>query len=202
MLVAGALLVAGLPDYGRFVGDEDTPVTWLQSVLLVVVAVLGAAVAARRWLAGGRLWPWIALAPGFAWLAVDERFVIHERLRDEVLAERLPKLLPWGEAGDVVLLVYAVGGVFVAWAVLRELRGDRLAAAAFVAGLVLLGTAVAADTVDPDSLSPSVELAEQVGEELFELMGETLLVLALGLTLLAPTGRVPAGPPTGARSRP
>lgn len=183
-LVAAGLVAAGLPHYGRWVAAEDTPMTWLQSVLLAAAALLAALVAARRWVGGGRLWPWGPLAAGLAWLSVDERFALHERARDGFLAERVPHPLPWGAPGDIVLLAYAVVALVVCRAVLRGLRRDRAATTALLAGLVLLAVAVAVDTVDPASLSYSAELALQSAEEVVELFGGTAIVLALALVAL------------------
>lgn len=195
VIVAG-LVVAGLPDYGRLITDEQSPMTWVQTVLLAVAGVLAALHAARRWLAGDRLHPWPLLAAGLLWLAVDDRFVIHERLRDELLAGRIPDVIPWGRPGDVVLLAYAVGGLVLTRAVLRALAADRAARWAFVAALGLLGVAAAIDTVDAESLTRSQELAEATVEESLELFGDASFVLALALPAVV------AVAPTGARSRP
>jgi hypothetical protein len=199
-LAVAVLVVGGLPDYGRLVTDEQSPMTWLQTVILVVAGVLAGLVAARRWLTGGRLYPWVVLAAGLAWLAVDDRFVIHERLRDEVLAGRIPDLIPWGKPGDIVLVVYAVGGIVLTRSLERDLRHDRAARWAFLAGLVLLGLAVAVDTVDPESLTRSQELAAATVEESLELFGDTAFMLSMALvTVVALAGRDPeratAAPP-------
>ncbi len=62
----------------------------------------GAATTERR--------PWQLLAVGFAAPAVDERFALHERLRDAVLAPRgisVP-FLPWVAPGDFLVMLIAV----------------------------------------------------------------------------------------------
>ena len=195
-VVVAGLVVAGLPDYARLLVDEQSPITWLQTVLLVVAGVLAGLLAARRWLAGDRLHPWSLLAAGFVWLALDDRFLIHERLRDDVLAGRVPDVLPWGKSGDVVLLAYAVGGLVLTRSVLRALHDDRTARVAFVAALGLLGLAAGIDSVDPASLTRSEELAESTVEESLELFGDAAFVLALALPAVA------AEAPTAARSHP
>lgn len=74
--------------------------TWLQSVVLVLAAAAALLVAVllrMRHAERGARAPWLVLALGFAGLAVDERFALHERIRDGLLAPRgirLP-LLPW-----------------------------------------------------------------------------------------------------------
>lgn len=178
------MITAGLPDYGEYVASEQTPMTWLQSVVLSVSGAAAGLIAARAWIRSGQLWPWVVLAAGFLGLAADERFALHERLRDRVLADRLPDLIPWGSSGDIILPLYGVGGLFVGLAVLRALAPDRVARSAFFVGLAILAVAVAADTVDIQSYSFSVELAEQTIEEVVELLGQSMLLLGLTLWLL------------------
>src|ERR671921_2149523 len=84
------LLAAGRwPRWWEWIASEQTPMTWLQSVILVVSGCAAALIAAllRHTGAGTRArMPWWLLASGFAALAVDERFAIHERVRDGILA--------------------------------------------------------------------------------------------------------------------
>lgn len=193
--VGAALAALGLvalqwPRFWVSIALEQTPMTWLQSVVLVLCAALTAELAATAYITGGRrpaLVPGL-LACGFAFLALDERFALHERLRDAVLAPagiRLP-LLSWMAPGDFVLLGYALAGLALLPAALRTVPGDRQGRRLFLAGVTLSALAVAADTVDVKSLPLAVERLEQSVEELVELAGGILLLLALLRRRLAP----------------
>jgi hypothetical protein len=188
--VVVGLLAGPWPRWWLWIAPEQTPMTWLQSMLLVLCGFVCLLLAAHGWLAGDdephpqRMF--LCLAAGFAWLALDERFALHERARDRVLAPRgleVP-LLAWVGPGDFVLIGYAVAGLAVLRGVLRALRSDPRARRLFVAGVVCAVIVVAVDSVDVRSMSRGVERTEQTVEEIVELASDTLFLLAL-LTLHA-----------------
>lgn len=180
ILAAAVLIAARWPRYWAWVASEQAPLGWLESVLLVLCAVVAAHLALDALLTGLPARAPGVLAAGFTVLALDERFALHERLRDGLLAPagvRVP--LPWVGPGDFLLLGYALAGLAVLPLVLRQFRGDGVARALFLAGVALAALAVAADSVDPERLPLAVERAEQTVEELVELAGCTLLLLGL-----------------------
>jgi hypothetical protein len=190
--LAGAvmgMLVGPWPRWWRWIAPEQTPMTWLQSILLVLCGFVCLLLAAHGWLADeaprpGERRVFLLLAVGFAWLALDERFALHERVRDSWLAPRgveLP-LLPWVGPGDFVLIGYAVAGLALLRPVLRVLRDDERALRLFAAGVVCAVIVVSADSIDVRSLSTGAERIEQTLEEIVELASDALFLLAL-LTL-------------------
>lgn len=121
------------------------------------------------------------LAVGFLGLAIDERLAIHERLRDRVLAPRgvtLP-FIPWGEPGDIVLVVVAIAGLAVLRFVLRSIAGDGRALPWFVAGVALAVTAVALDTLPIETYQLRNEIYFQSGEEAIELAAAACFLSAM-----------------------
>lgn len=183
-LVVVGLFVGGWPRWWVYVAREWSPMTWLQSMLMVLTAFVAGSVAAHTWLARRprREWlPFVLLTVGFGWLALDERFTIHERLRDNILAPRDVRIpfLPWMGAGDFLLPLYAVAGLVVLRLVLRALASDRRARNLFLAGVVVAALVVAVDSFDPDRISLTVERYEQSAEEVAELASATLFFLAL-----------------------
>jgi hypothetical protein len=161
---------------------------WLQSVALVLAAAGSALIAViSAQVAGPGVRIWWLLAAGFAVLAVDERFALHERLRDGVLAPRdvTVPLLPWVAAGDFLLLVAGLVGLAILPFVWRALRPDPLARRALVVGVVLAAAAVGMDSVDPAKWSVDVERVQQTAEEVVELGGALAFLAAVTLRVLS-----------------
>ncbi|WP_157087121.1 hypothetical protein [Piscicoccus intestinalis] len=174
------LLVAGRDSWWRYIALEQSPMTWLQSVVLVLTAAasLQVAVLVRRLqLPIGA--SWALLSFGFAALAFDERFAIHERVRDRILAPsgvRIP-FLPWVGPGDFLMILLAVAGLAVLPLLWRGYRGDAWARTALLVGIGLALVAVAMDSIDPESMALTLERVEQTAEEVVE-FGSALAFLA------------------------
>ncbi|SFA83023.1 hypothetical protein SAMN05216312_101751 [Cohnella sp. OV330] len=141
------------------------------------------------WIARHGAWGWTITAAAFAWLSLDERFALHERLRDRYLKQTGIRLLPWMEAGDWLIPLYAVCGLAAVWALWRLLGKGRAARAFFAAGLVLAFCAVSMDTIDIRSLGKSSERLLQTIEECLETAAMTAFASAF-LSVL--TGRLSA----------
>jgi len=188
------LVGAGWPRYWTYVAAEDTPMTWLQSVVLVLTAAGWAVAAYVHRLRDGRYAvPWLLLAVGFLGLGLDERFALHERIRDRILAPadiRIP-FLPWVGPGDFVLLAVGAAGLALAPRVWRGLSRDRRARMLFVVGVGLAVLAVGMDSLDPARMGLDVERLEQTLEECVELasglafLGAAVAWLSTGLRALA-----------------
>lgn len=236
-LAAPALLAAARwPSWWAWIAPEQTPMTWLQSVTLVLAAAGALLVAHVLALtddsaaapvavavddlqvdvrdrapasATGAATPggspvgartWRLLAAGLAGLAVDERFALHERLRDGVLAPRdvTVPFLPWVGPGDFLLLAVGVVGLAVLPVVLRALGPDAGARRALLVGVALAVVAVGMDSIDPSSWTTGAERVEQTVEEVIELASALSLLCAVGLRLLGlvdtPTADTPPEP--------
>jgi hypothetical protein len=211
LLASLGLAAARWPSYWEYIASEQTPMTWLQSVVLVVAACASGLVASLVPPAspgtksgGGR--PWWVLCAGFAALSIDERFALHERVRDGYLAPRdvsIP-LLPWVAPGDFLMLLVGLAGLALLPFVWRAVRDDMWCRTALLVGVVLAAAAVGLDSVDPSTWSLEGERMQQSGEEVLELAsGLALLgaVLLRLLTVLQPL-RSAAGTATGAAAEP
>jgi len=166
------LLAAKWPRYWAYVAPEQTPMTWLQSVLLFACMLLGLlsftlAYAEEGW--SRRAGVWLVVTAAYLFLALDERFALHERVRDNVLAPRDIKLLPWMGAGDFLLLLYAIAGLLFVSELYKVLRSRRAAWRWFRAAAVLALAAVGADSVDVARMTEDGERVEQTLEEIVEL---------------------------------
>jgi len=194
--VPAALAAARAPRWWLWIASESTPMTWLQSVVLLGCASLALLHAALIDLQGpvpsvaaapGRQRGlWFLIAAGFGELALDERFAMHERLRDRVLAPRNIRVpfADWMAPGDFILLAVLLVGLFALPALYRQLRADRTGVVLFGLGLLFTVTALLADSFDPAQMSLAVERLEQTLEECVELCAGLSYLTALLLPLL------------------
>jgi len=188
VLAPTTLALAAGSRWWRYIAAEQTPMTWLQSVVLVLAgaaALLLALMHALRREPGTRAW--VLLGCGFVLLALDERFAVHERVRDGFLAPRGVRvpLLPWVGPGDFLLLGLALLGLVLLPRVLSALRPDRTAWWLFGTGVALSLLAVGSDSVDPARLALTAQRWEQTLEECVELAAGLCFLVALAVRSVA-----------------
>ena len=191
LLTPVLLGAARWPRWWDEIAPEQTAMTWLQSVVLILIAAGCALVSTAR---AGEARSWLMLSAGFAALAVDERFALHERLRDQVLApaDVAVPFLPWVAPGDFMLLACAVAGLLLVPRVARCFRSDRGAWLAFLTSIGCAAAAVAVDSIDPATWTLAQERVQQSLEECLELAADLAFVTAVGFRLLALLDRLPA----------
>jgi len=174
------------PKPWRGLDGEESPINWFSSVqcLLVAAAALAVflasrAVSAQRSDARSH-WPWLLFAGGFTFMALDEQFQGHERIREEILRPNgimtdISFLIP----GDIVLVGYVVIGVICAAFILSELKQHPLSLKLFVVAVTLIGFAAVQDALDfPWMHSPTVRHVQTVVEELAEIWAQLLFALS------------------------
>ncbi|QMV42983.1 hypothetical protein [Cohnella cholangitidis] len=182
--VAGFLLlmvIAAWPQYWRFIAAETTPLAWLESVLLVLTGAVTGSIAVVEAMIGRRrkvIMGWIIVSAAFAWLSLDERFALHERIRDRFLKPTGIKLLPWMEAGDWLIPLYAVCGLAAVWSIWRLIGVHNGARIFLIVGLIIAACAVGMDTIDIRSLDKGAERLLQSIEEGLETVAMTSFLSA------------------------
>jgi hypothetical protein len=179
------LVVGAWPNWWKWIAPELSPMGWLESLLLVAVAALATGCAAASYLARGRQWwSWLPFAAAFLYLTLDERFALHERLRDLVLAPRQLYLPPfyWTAPGDFLLLFLLLLGLLaIPW--LRFLFRLRPAAwYTLLAAIIVASMSVLLDSIDFHHMPLHLLQLEQGFEELLE---TTSMLLFLTATWLA-----------------
>lgn len=207
LLVPAALAAAQYPRYWAWIAPELTPMTWIQTVLLMLAAAASALVAVlgrlRGWSRGTRAVHWL-LAAGLVYLALDDRFAVHERIRDRILAPRDIRIpgLSWLAPGDFQMLLVAVAGLIFLPFVLRAMRADRMALVLFCLGALTAAIAIGMDAIDPATMPLTVERLEQTLEECLELIADALFLAALGVRLLGLLGELAGTAPARAAAVP
>ena len=180
---------AAQPEWWTWIAPEASLAREINTALLLATSALAGLL---WWRSRADRTVMALLALGFFALAVDERVAIHERLRDRVLAPRdvtLP-FIPWGEPGDIVLVVVAIIGLLGLRLVLPVFAADPRARMWFLAGVLLAVVAVALDTLPIESYELRYEIYFQSGEEAIELAAATCFLSAM---LCLVESRRPAG---------
>ena len=195
LLVPGGILLYAEwsgQHFSKLFWGEDNLVTWFSSVQLLLIAgvaylVFEVSVSAKV----GSKWCWALLSLGFVFLALDERFEIHENLRDRVfipadLFTDIPKL----QAGDAGLFLYFGVGLIVAVFLWRELRDWPWAARLFSAALILTAVVLVIDGMGWPEVRhwPMRRFWTSVFEETGELWAQLLFLLSFLIVLAGRAG--------------
>jgi hypothetical protein len=172
-------VAAQWPQYWKWIATEDTPMTTLQVAVMYTIALVSWANAGLQYLRfnAAKSSRWLVLGCSFFWLALDDRFAIHERIRDSFLAPRHVAIpfLPIA-AGDFVLLFYmAVGLLILKW-LLPIFQETKTIRNRFLAGIAVSVLVVTVDAYDIHRLDINAERLEQTVEEVFELIAQTLFL--------------------------
>jgi hypothetical protein len=172
-------VAAQWPQYWKWIATEDTPMTTLQVAIMYTIALVAWANAGLQHLRfnAAKSSRWLVLGCSFFWLALDDRFAIHERIRDSFLAPRHVAIpfLPIA-AGDFVLLFYmAVGLLTLKW-LLPIFRETKTIRNRFLAGIAVSALVITVDAYDIHRLDINAERLEQTVEEVFELIAQTLFL--------------------------
>jgi uncharacterized protein with PQ loop repeat len=172
-------VAAQWPQYWKWIATEDTPMTTLQVAVMYTIALVSWANAGLQHLRfnAAKSSRWLVLGCSFFWLALDDRFAIHERIRDSFLAPRHVAIpfLPIA-AGDFVLLFYmAVGLLTLKW-LLPIFQETKVIRNRFLAGIAVSVLVIVVDAYDIHRLDINAERLEQTIEEVFELIAQTLFL--------------------------
>ncbi|AJY74025.1 hypothetical protein [Paenibacillus beijingensis] len=180
------LIAVKWPNYWIYVAAEQTPMTWLQSVLWFGCALLALICCTLVYAQGGFRREgvvWLLLSAAYAFLMIDERFAFHERVRDNWLKQTGIKLLPWEEAGDFIPLVYAFVALLFLVHIVRVFRARKAALVWFIAAAALFALAVGMDSFAVSNMSKGAERLEQSSEEIVELLAVSSLFSSVVLML-------------------
>ncbi|MFV5215569.1 hypothetical protein ACLIIZ_17740 [Azonexus caeni] len=181
-------IVGRWPEYWKWIASEDTPMTSLEVAVMYTCALAAWAAAAMHHLRGAAdpARRWLVLGAGFLFLSLDDRFAIHERIRDQFLAPHAISLpfLPLAP-GDFVLLLYMLGGLLVLPWLLPLWRQHQAARRRFLTGVGVAALAVLVDAWDIHRLDLAGQRLLQTVEECLELAAQVLFLQGILLAWLA-----------------
>ena len=180
---------------------DDAPSEWLSSVQCVAIAMLAwANYVVHRALHSVRTpglfahaWVWWIFAAGFLLASLDERFDLHEMLRDQLLVPaELFIELPWIVPGDVGLWFAFVVGLPFAMLLLEELRRWPPALALFASAVMLTLPVIMIDSFSDATLRdwPFRTFWDYPFEEIGELWAQLLFLLAFASVLRGRLGQL------------
>jgi len=178
---------AAYPQWWRHVNYEKSPLTWFSSMQLMLIAVLGftafvlagrsAHVPAPAWC--NRLW--LVFSAAFAVLSLDERFQLHERLREGLFKPRAIGMdLPGIGPGDFLLPLYALGGLAVLCLLLPYFRSSRMSLTCLALAVTMTVVALA---LDVSHTAPGTDVMifrrMQFTEEILETLAQSFFLISL-----------------------
>jgi len=184
----GILFVAQYPAWWKWIIFERTPMTWIESVILYTCAIVALGCASLTFLKNepkpAKLW--VIMGMAFFYLSLDERFAIHERIRDNMLAPneiQLPVFF-WTAYGDFILLILLViGFIMLPW-LLSLFKERRVAFYCFISAIFFSAIAVIMDSIEVKMMAIEIQRIEQFVEEILETVGMLLFLSAFFLMLM------------------
>ena len=181
------LFVLQWPEWWTWIVFELTPMGWMQSVLLMFCALTAAYNGLVNYITPHQAPAYrtfLLMAIAFFCLALDERFALHERMRDKFLAPHhvtFP-LFPWVEPGNFILLLFLMVGLALLTKFLRVLT--PLSKKFFVVGTIIAAIAILMDSFEYTGYSVDVQRWEQFIEEQLEETAMCHFLAAQYLTLV------------------
>jgi len=173
------------PNWWENVILERSPMTWFESMLLWSCFMLSGGCLLFSILREekSKTILWVILVLGFGFLTLDERFALHERMRDGFFAPKGIKIpiFFWTSAGDFILLVFMVIGLLMLPKILKLFKERKTALIFFIIGIVFAVTAILMDSLNVHEMSIEFLRAEQFIEELFETTGMLFFLNSLFL---------------------
>jgi hypothetical protein len=164
------------PEWWLYINYEKSPLTWFSSVQLLMIGVVCLSlvlVEGIRNAARTTCGLWAALGAAFGFLSLDERFQIHERLREIVFKpHQIGTEIPGVGAGDFLPLLYAAAGLAISWFIWREMARNPIARSFLVVALFFAALSVVIDVQPINTLDIMAARREQFFEEIFETLGQ------------------------------
>ncbi|MFB6357404.1 MAG: hypothetical protein ABEJ65_12935 [bacterium] len=113
----------------------------------------------------------------------DDRFAIHERIRNNFL-ESLGWKLPWGAAGDFLLVIYMIIGLALLPVFLKLFKSQRVTFYLFITGVGFAGISVVMDSFNIEKMGKATLRFEQSLEQILQVEASSFFATAVLLVLI------------------
>lgn len=166
----GLLGLIQWPNFGKYFLEELSPLGWFHSLLLFTSTGIAALIALLQFSKSKNnleIKFWILFGAAFLYLCMDERFALHERLRDH-LFKPLGIVLPpffWTEPGNFVLLVFLTLALIFLFYFLRKISFTKLQLSFLTFAVFFAIIAIGLDSYPFESLGKPTLVIEQIIEE-------------------------------------
>jgi len=179
------------PYWWKAVNFEKTYMTDMEAVILLLSALAGAAGFVISLKAGDRrdALSFFIVFLGFLYLGFDEKFAVHEFIRDHYLVQSGFKIpfITWTAPGDYILISFFLLGLITMpflWNVIKKSRGSVIFS---ILAVLFAGTAIVIDSLDMEKAGNSLFRLEQFCEELCE---TTAMILFLNAFYYAVAAKI------------
>ena len=168
------LTLIAVPNYWKNIIYERSALTWVESLILSACSMISFFNFLFLKKQKGKISGiWILLTSVFLYLALDERFMLHEGIRERILKPNniQLKFLFWVEKGDYVLLMFMVAGLSILPFIFKELKSDKTSMRFFITGIIFSVFAVLTYTIDLRGKQLQSQYLIQYVEEVLETSG-------------------------------
>lgn len=182
------------PKYWEHINYEYSHLTWLSSVNLIFIGVfclLAFILTELRQPNGHTIGRYIIglLGSGFLFLSLDEKFQIHEKLREKVfIPNEIGTEVPGIGAGDFLHILIAIFGLGISYFIFKSIKKSKLSIYLFSSALVLAFISVIVDATSPvvrdDSTLSPAELMTSINHQFTEELLESSAIIFFGLTFI------------------
>jgi hypothetical protein len=180
------------PEWWRNINFEDSHLTWFSSVQLIMIGfasiscffwstILGTYNSfVDKYLFG-------AMGCGFIFLSLDEKFMIHERLREKVfIPNEIGTEITGVGAGDFLHLVIAAVGLVVSYFIIKQIKASKLSLTFYCCAVGLALYSVITDATMPippaDAILTEAEITtgrlHQFTEEILETFAQAFFLMS------------------------
>ncbi|MBN1499914.1 MAG: hypothetical protein JW982_07160 [Spirochaetes bacterium] len=165
------LYILQYPQWWKWLVYEQVPLTWLESSLLLACSFFSfiCFIFCYKENKKDKVF-WFLLTGSFLLFAFDERFAVHERFRDKIIAPadiRIP-FITWTSPGDYILLFVMAAGLIMFFRLIRLFRYRKMTYVFFITAVSLSAAAVIMDSFDMTGYPVFYQRTEQFIEEIIE----------------------------------
>jgi hypothetical protein len=182
-LFVAVIFFAKWPNWWEWTVPERSPMTWLQSLLLFSNALAASTLVIWNYLQSdkSKMFWWALLALGFAYLMLDERFAIHERIRDLYLAPNQIKIpvFFWTSDGDFILLLYGLIAMLFIFPYFKLFQVRKSAVYWVISSFSVAVISISMDSISFKSYPRIVQNIQQFSEEILEIFVMNSFLIAL-----------------------